>query len=176
MLTDEDVLLLLEPPFEEILWFFFPFREAHSHRMRNEREKATTLLFLTCLFKDHLVSLLRKNTQQWGGKEMFVQIVTSKLKEHTSRDHFLRLTAQMYSWLREQPGFVGYELYEGADAWTDRLVWDNQECATKGEQNFLATDIAKQFLELVEPDYQSFFGQAIFPPFLLSSSPEPGAH
>ena len=92
---------------------------------------------------------------------MFVQIVKFKLKTDVSRESFLDLTAQTVSWLKNRTGFIAYELYEGAEFWSDRLVWTNQEAAQNGRNDFLTTDIAKKMLHFVEDGYSSFFGQVV---------------
>lgn len=92
---------------------------------------------------------------------MFVQIVKFKLKPGTSRDSFLAFAEQMMSWLKSQNGFIAYELYEGAESWSDRIAWKNQECAHDGLNGFLATTTAKEILPLIEDGHSSFFGHAV---------------
>ena len=92
---------------------------------------------------------------------MFVQIVKFKLKPDASRESFVKMTQQMLGWLKSRAGFIAYELYEGAEYWSDRIVWEDQACAENGLKEFLKTDIAQQMIHLIEDDYNSFFGQAV---------------
>lgn len=92
---------------------------------------------------------------------MYAQIVKFKLKPESSRELFLKLTEEMISWLKEQDGFVAYELYQGSDCWSDRIVWHTEQQARVGRQIFLSTNIVKQMLDLVENDFSSFFGEVI---------------
>lgn len=92
---------------------------------------------------------------------MFVQIVKFKLKPDTSREVFLELTEQMIAWLKSRTGFVAYELYEGAEFWSDRIAWEHQKFAQDGLKDFLNTAIAQKMIHLVEDGYSSFFGQVI---------------
>lgn len=92
---------------------------------------------------------------------MVVQIVKFKLKPDTSREAFLDLTGQMLTWLKGEDGFVAYELYEGAEYWSDRIAWESEKQAQKGQADFLETPIAKQLIPLVEDNYSSFFGEVV---------------
>ena len=92
---------------------------------------------------------------------MFVQIVKFKLKPDTSRELFLDLTAQMVTWLKNKDGFIAYELYEGSEFWSDRIVWNDQCFAQEGLKDFLNTGIAKKLVHLVEDGYSIFFGQLV---------------
>lgn len=92
---------------------------------------------------------------------MYVQIVNFKLRPDTSCAAFLELTEQMIAWLKNQDGFVAYELYKGADCWLDRIAWKSAKHAQDGLSEFLSTEIAQLMLPLVESDYNSFFGEAI---------------
>jgi len=92
---------------------------------------------------------------------MFVQIVIFKLKPEASRELFTQLTRQMIAWLKIREGFVAYELYEGAECWSDRLVWSNKSYAEEGLKDFLLTDVSRKILSLVDDDYNSFMGQEV---------------
>ncbi len=92
---------------------------------------------------------------------MFVQIVKFRLKPDASRERLLALTGQMIAWLKERPGFVAYELYEGPESWSDRIAWETRGHADDGLQDFLATPIATQMLPLREAGHSSFFGEAV---------------
>jgi|GEM_PF-3379847 len=92
---------------------------------------------------------------------MYVQIVKFKLKPDTSRDEFLSLTTRMIVLLKQMEGFVAYELYEGAEYWSDRIAWESGKHAQDGLNMFLTTAIAKQMIPLVESGYISFFGEAV---------------
>jgi len=92
---------------------------------------------------------------------MFVQIVKFKLGPDASRESFLDLTEQMIAWLKNKTGFIAYELYEGSEFWSDRIVWEDQGSAQDGLKDFLTTAVAKKMIQLVEDSYSSFFGQAV---------------
>jgi quinol monooxygenase YgiN len=92
---------------------------------------------------------------------MYVQIVKFKLKPNASRDEFLLLTERMVDWLKIQDGFVAYELYEGDEWWSDRLVWESDADAQDGLAEFLDTELAAHIISKVEPDYSSFFGHVL---------------
>jgi hypothetical protein len=92
---------------------------------------------------------------------MFVQIAIFKLKAGVSRKVFVALTEQMVSWLMSREGFVAYELYEGVASWSDRIVWSNKRYAEEGLKAFVLTEIAKEIMDLVENDFNSFMGQQL---------------
>ena len=101
---------------------------------------------------------------------MFVQIVKFKLKPDASRELFLELTEQMIAWLNSRTGFIAYELSEGTEFWSDRIVWKDQGYSQEGLNDFMTTAIAKNLLYLVEGGYSSFFGQVV-----ASVQHEPGS-
>lgn len=92
---------------------------------------------------------------------MFAQLVKFRLKPDTSREHFLHCTEKMVAWLKSRHGFVAYELYEGTEYWSDRIVWIGKMEAEQGSKEFLLTDIAAQIMRLVEDDYNSFVGEIV---------------
>lgn len=92
---------------------------------------------------------------------MFVQTVKFRLKPETSRATFLLLTEKMITWLKLRDGFVAYELYEGAEHWSDRILWRDKENAEAGQKDFLKTDLAGQIMLLVQDDFDSFMGVQI---------------
>jgi quinol monooxygenase YgiN len=92
---------------------------------------------------------------------MFVQIVKLKLKPDSSRELFIQLTEQMVAYLKSRDGFVAYELYEGVECWSDRIVWLEKSYAEKGLKEFSTTELARQVMSFVEEDFISFFGRAV---------------
>ena len=111
-----------------------------------------------------LLELLWRTSKLSSGPSvaiMFAQIVQFQLKDNCSRETFLTLAEEMVGWLRQQPGFVAYELYEGTESWTDRIAWDSKASAESGLNAFLATDVARKMLPLVESGYSSFLGCAL---------------
>ena len=101
---------------------------------------------------------------------MFVQIVKFKLRPDASHESFLDLTQQMIAWLKNKTGFIAYELYEGSEFWSDRIIWEDQGAAQDGLKDFLTTAVAKKLIQLVEYGYSSFFGQAVASAQLEQSS------
>ena len=93
--------------------------------------------------------------------DMFVQTVKFRLKPEASRATFLLLTEKMITWLKLRDGFIAYELYEGTEYWSDRLLWRNKENAETGLKDFYQTDMASQLLLLVQDDFDSFTGLQI---------------
>ena len=75
---------------------------------------------------------------------MYAQIVKFNLKPESSRELFLKFTEEMIEWLKEQVGFVAYEIYEGPDSWTDRIVWNTELQAKDGLHKFLAISICRK--------------------------------
>lgn len=98
---------------------------------------------------------------QGNERSMHIQLVTFRLKPDTSRETFLELTSHMLDWLRQQPGFVAYELYEGADGWCDRISWNCEKDAREALNTFISTPLACQMIPLVQDGYTSFFGEAV---------------
>lgn len=92
---------------------------------------------------------------------MYAQIVLARLKPGSPRERFIALTGQMLDWLKTQPGFVAYELYESAEGWFDRIAWQDEASCREGLRRFLETGIAAEMVPLVEDDYISRFGQAV---------------
>ena len=92
---------------------------------------------------------------------MFVQTVKFKLKPEASRAALLLLTEKMIAWLKLREGFVAYELYEGAEYWSDRILWRDKKNAETGLKDLYQTDIASQIMLLVQDDFDSFMGLQI---------------
>ena len=92
---------------------------------------------------------------------MYVQVVLARLKPGSSRERFIALTEQMLDWLKAQPGFVAYELYECAEGWFDRIAWQDEASCREGLRRFLDTSIAARMVPLVEDGYISRFGLAV---------------
>ena len=93
--------------------------------------------------------------------QQVVQIVISKLIDNQQRDRFVELTKQMKNWFLSQDGFVSYEAYENQANMADKIVYKNTESATRINQLFMQTDIAKEMLTLVDSDYTGFMGATI---------------
>lgn len=87
-----------------------------------------------------------------------VQIVISKLKPAASRERFIELTKEMKQWFLTQDGFIAYEVYENKHNWADKIVYENNDAADRINHLFMKTKIAKEMLELVEPDFSGFIG------------------
>jgi hypothetical protein len=92
---------------------------------------------------------------------MYAQIVTFSLTPDTSRAVFIDLTRKMCRWLERAEGFLAYELYEGAESCSDRIVWETEGHARDGLDAFIKTEMAEQMISMVENDYRSFFGKAV---------------
>ena len=92
---------------------------------------------------------------------MYVQVVKFALKPGASSQHFLALTEEMLAWLKQQEGFLGYELYEENGVWLDRVVWQNKTAGEAGLRNFLTTPLAAKIIEFVEDEPQVFFGKPV---------------
>lgn len=91
-----------------------------------------------------------------------VLIVQSKLRPGASRERFFELSRETKSWLETQSGFVSYVLFDGGKGrWTDAMTWSDMESMDAGNAAFSATQIAKAFQDLVEPDFKSFVGRAV---------------
>jgi quinol monooxygenase YgiN len=105
--------------------------------------------------------ILLNTTLDAGGQLMFVQIVKFRLKSDTSRETFMQLTEKMVAWLKQRNGFVAYELYEGTEYWSDRIVWLDKEHAETGLKDLLNTDLISQIMLHVQDDFDSFMGQQI---------------
>ncbi len=93
--------------------------------------------------------------------DMFAQIVRFTLRPGCSREAFVRLSGEMAAWLRAQPGFVAYELYEGAEGWMDRIAWDSAASAQAARAAFLASGLAQPVTDFIETGHESFFGEAV---------------
>jgi quinol monooxygenase YgiN len=92
---------------------------------------------------------------------MIAQIVVFKLKAPELREQFLEATSEMAAWLYQQPGFVSYELIEGEQSWSDRLVWQTREDEARGRNAFFNTGIAARILQCVDHDFRSATGEII---------------
>lgn len=89
---------------------------------------------------------------------MIAQVVIFTLKTPELRQEFLALTERMAAWLYQQPGFVSYDLIEGDNTWSDRLVWQSQEDEQRGRTAFLHTPLAASMLECIAADFRSITG------------------
>ncbi len=96
-----------------------------------------------------------------GAAPVYAQIVNFRLKPGSSRERFVELTQRMAAWLADRPGFVAYELYEGATEWSDRIAWRCEADARAAVEVFRTTPLCDDIVSLVEGDYRSFFGAAV---------------
>lgn len=93
--------------------------------------------------------------------EEVIQIIISKLIASSKRDRFVELTEQMKNWFLTQDGFVSYEAYENDLNLADKIVYKNNESAKRTNKLFMETEIAKEMLTLIEPNYSGFMGTNI---------------
>ena len=82
---------------------------------------------------------------------MFVQIIISKTKPEITKVEVIDLTRQMFNWLKIQPGFVSYELFESKNNWADKIVWASLGEALIANAAFQETDIGKKMMSYLEP-------------------------
>jgi quinol monooxygenase YgiN len=87
--------------------------------------------------------------------------VTFRLRASSSVDRFLELSADLVAWLERRPGFLRYELFRSADAWTDTMVWSDSNSARDGNAAFMSTQLSTEMIALVEPGYRSFAGERV---------------
>ena len=92
---------------------------------------------------------------------MCVQFVMMRPQSSVPREVYWDLARRMVLWLKLQPGFVAYELYERPNGWFDRIAWGDEACAKAGVGAFSESPLAKHVLPLIEEGYQSIFGQAV---------------
>ncbi len=92
------------------------------------------------------------------------QIVMFQLEPDIDRQAFLQLTSKMHNWLKQQPGFKSYELFEGKKHWADKTVWASSDDAERGNRSFLASNIYKELETYITPDYYAFYGERVQPP------------
>lgn len=90
-----------------------------------------------------------------------VQIVITKLKPGADAQKFLELSEKMHSWLKNQDGFVSYELYSDETKYADRIVWKSRDDAEHVNHLFVASDIFKEMELLIDPDYMGFLGRKV---------------
>ncbi|MGZ5780845.1 MAG: hypothetical protein ACXWIN_07815 [Burkholderiaceae bacterium] len=86
---------------------------------------------------------------------MIAQIVIFKLKAPKLRGAFLEATKEMLAWLHRQPGFISYELVEGENVWSGRLVLETCDDEARGRDAFFSTNIACKILQCVDSDFRS---------------------
>lgn len=89
---------------------------------------------------------------------MFVQIIISKTKPEITKVEVIDLTRQMFHWLKSQPGFVSYELFESKNNWADKIVWASQREAILANAALQETDIGKKMMAYLEPGFRGFMG------------------
>ena len=92
---------------------------------------------------------------------MYTQVVIFKLNTAIARQDFLAVSARMFRWMEQCPGFISYTLYEGDDAWCDTILWEGRFYAEQGMLAFYRSEISKEIVNLVEPGFTSFFGMPV---------------
>ncbi len=92
---------------------------------------------------------------------MFVQIIISKTKPEIAKSDVINLTRKMSDWLKSQPGFLSYELFESKNNWADKIVWANQSDALLGIAAFQETEIGKEMMGYLEPGFRAFMGMPV---------------
>jgi hypothetical protein len=89
---------------------------------------------------------------------LYTQVVIFKLDTAVARQDFLAVSAKMFRWLKQCPGFINYTLYEGDEVWCDTVSWEGRSYAEQGMLAFYQSDVSKEIVNLVEPGFTSFFG------------------
>lgn len=87
--------------------------------------------------------------------------VTFRLRPETDVGLFLDLSSELAAWLHRRPGFLRYELYRSAVAWTDTMTWADCNAARAGNDSFMKTELAHRMVALVEPGYRDFVGERV---------------
>ena len=82
----------------------------------------------------------------------YLVAIASRLRAPEHRARFLELSSETEAWLRDQPGFLRYELVELDDGWMDTMLWSDASAADAGNRRFGSTPIAAAFAEIVEDD------------------------
>jgi hypothetical protein len=67
----------------------------------------------------------------------------------------------MSAWLKGQPGFLSYELFESKNSWADKIVWASQSEAAAGIAAFQETEIGKEMMGCLEPGFRVFMGTPV---------------
>ncbi|WP_028456491.1 hypothetical protein [Chitinilyticum litopenaei] len=92
---------------------------------------------------------------------MHIQTYIFRLHADVPDHAFLPLVAELHDWLREQPGFASYALYQGRGEWMDQIFWLSEAEAEAARQRFLFSDLGQRLLAMVDTDHHGFSGSSI---------------
>lgn len=66
---------------------------------------------------------------------MYKDVISYRLAENVSDDRLLKVASDVLeSWMRQQPGFVKWEIHKESDGgYTDIVYWDSKDAAKNAE-------------------------------------------
>jgi len=80
-----------------------------------------------------------------------VEVVTFKLAEHVSQDHFLQTAQAVNALLDKTEGFVRRHLSVADDGiWTDHIEWQSLEQAKAASESLMQFEAAGPFLAAID--------------------------
>ena len=70
---------------------------------------------------------------------MYKDIISYELAEGISQEHLLKVAAQIIKdWMKNQPGFINWEIHSNADgSYTDIVYWETELAAKNSEKEMV---------------------------------------
>lgn len=67
---------------------------------------------------------------------MYKDIISYNLAENITKEHLLKIARQIVtSWMKNQPGFIKWEIHTNSDgSYTDIVYWKSEQDAKKAEK------------------------------------------
>ena len=70
---------------------------------------------------------------------MYKDVISYRLAENVSDDRLLKVASDVLeNWMRQQPGFVKWEIHKESDGgYTDIVYWESKDAAKKAEADMV---------------------------------------
>lgn len=68
---------------------------------------------------------------------MYRDIITYQLADNITKEHLIKVAQEVHSnWMKDQAGFISWEIHENKDgSFTDIVTWESEEAVKKSHDN-----------------------------------------
>ena len=83
---------------------------------------------------------------------MYKDVISYRLAENVSDDRLLKVASDVLeNWMRQQPGFVKWEIHKESDrSYTDIVYWESKDAAKKAEADMVNIPNASDWFSCYE--------------------------
>lgn len=84
---------------------------------------------------------------------MYKDIISYELAENVTEEHLMNVARKVYDdWMKEQPGFVKWQIHRGKDgSYTDIVYWMDEEDAKEAEKTMAGMPHSAEWYACYKP-------------------------